>query len=105
MQTPYLGYDSHGLSLIDKLSGVSSDQSHRYTMVEQEIFESRIETISSDSKFLEVIYPSRTICKNISCRPETKEQRRWFRDAGHLSKAGSLQLAPEIKLAIQQFSS
>ncbi|MSX99580.1 MAG: hypothetical protein F2741_06675 [Actinobacteria bacterium] len=105
MQTPYLGYDSHGLSLIDKLSGVSSDQSHRDAMTDQKILESRIETITSNSKFIEVIYPSRTICKNISCRPETKEQRRWFRDAGHLSKAGSLQLAPEIKLAIQQFSS
>jgi len=105
MQTPYLGYDSHGLSLLDKLTGVSSEQSHRLTMVEQEIFESRMKTISSNSKYLRIIFPSGTICKNISCRPETKEQRGWFRDAGHLSKSGSLQLAPEIKLAIQQFSS
>lgn len=49
MQTPYLGYDSHGLSLLDKLTGVSSEQSHRLTMVEQEIFESRMKTISSNS--------------------------------------------------------
>jgi hypothetical protein len=105
MQTPYLGYDSHGLSLLDKLTGVSSEQSHQLTMVEQEIFESRMKTISSNSKYLRIIFPSGTICKNISCIPETKEQRGWFRDAGHLSKSGSLQLAPEIKLAIQQLSS
>ncbi len=105
MQTPYLGYDSRGLSLLDKLTGVSSEQSLRDTMAEQESFESRMKTISSNSKYLRIIYPSRTICKNIFCRPETKEQRGWFRDAGHLSKSGSLQLAPEIKLAIQQFSS
>lgn len=105
MQTPYLGYDSRGLSLIDKLTGASSEQSHLDTMVEQEIFESRMKTISFNSKYLKIIYPSRAICNNNSCRPETKDQRGWFRDAGHLSKAGSLQLTPEIKLAIQQFSS
>jgi len=105
MQTPYLGFDSRGLSLIDKLTGVSSEQSHQDTMVEQEIFESRIKTISTNLKHLSIIYPSRTICQNISCRPETKEQRGWFRDAGHLSKAGSLQLTAEIKLAIQHFPS
>jgi peptidoglycan/LPS O-acetylase OafA/YrhL len=105
MQTPYFEYDSRGLSLIDKVIGVSSEQSDRDTMVEQGIFESRMKTISSNSKYLKIIYPGRTICSNISCKPETKEQRGWFRDAGHLSKAGSLQLTPEIKLAIQHFSS
>ncbi len=104
MQTPYFEYHSRGLSLIDKVTGVSSEQSDRDTMVEQRIFESRIKTISSNSKYLKIIYPSRTICSNISCKPETKDQRGWFRDAGHLSKAGSLQLTPEIKLAIQHFS-
>jgi hypothetical protein len=105
MQTPYLGFGSRGLSLIDKLTGVSSEQSHQDTMVEQEIFESRLKTISANLKYLNIIYPSRTICQNISCSPETKEQRGWFRDAGHLSKAGSLQLTAEIKLAIQHFPS
>ena len=105
MQTPYLGYDSRGLSLIHKATGVSADKSHRDAMAEQELFEEKIKTISNDSRYLDVIYPSRTICKNILCKPETKEQRGWFRDAGHLSKAGSLQLISEIKLAIQDFAS
>ena len=105
MQTPYLGYDSRGLSLIDKATGVSADKSHRDAMDEQELFEKRIKKLSTDSRYFDVIYPSRTICKNILCKPETKEQRGWFRDAGHLSKAGSLQLTSEIKLAIQDFSS
>ena len=105
MQTPYLGYDSRGLSLIDKATGVSADKSHRDAMNEQELFEKRIKKLSTDSRYFDVIYPSRTICKNILCKPETKEQRGWFRDAGHLSKAGSLQLTSEIKLAIQDFSS
>ena len=103
MQTPYLGYDSRGLSLIHKATGVSADKSHRNAMAEQEIFEKRMEMISTKSRYFEVIYPSRTICKNILCKPETKEQRGWFRDAGHLSKTGSLQLTSEIKLAIQDF--
>ncbi len=105
MQTPYLGYDSRGLSLIHKATGVSADKSHRDAMAEQELFEEKIKTISNDSRYFDVIYPSRTICKNILCKPETKEQRGWFRDAGHLSKAGSLQLTSEIKLAIQDFAS
>ena len=103
MQTPYLGFDSRGLSLIHKATGVSADKSHRHAMAEQELFEKRIKILSTDSGYFDVIYPSRTICKNILCKPETKEQRGWFRDAGHLSKAGSLQLTSEIKLAIQDF--
>ena len=105
MQTPYLGSDSRGLSLIHKITGVSADKNHQEAMAEQELFEKRIKKISTGSRYFEVIYPSRTICKNILCKPVTKEQRGWFRDAGHLSKAGSLQLTREIKLAIQDFSS
>lgn len=105
MQIPYLGDDSSGLSFIHKIAGISAEQSHRVAMVEQKSFESRINAISVNLKNFVIIYPTPTICKNISCKPETKEQREWFRDAGHLSKAGSLQLTSEIKLAIQHFSS
>ncbi len=105
MQAPYLGNDTRGLSLINKVFGVSAKKSYRKNMTEQVIFENRIQNISNKSKYVKVVYPSHTICKNTSCTPETKDQRGWLRDAEHLSKAGSLQLTSDIILAIQQFSS
>ena len=102
VQTPYLISDSRGLSIVHKVLNISNQEAKRTVMAEQKTFERRTKEIANSSKYLAIVYPTRTICQNPNCDPETQEQRKWFRDGGHLSKAGSLQLATEIKLAIQK---
>ena len=105
VQLPYLGNESSELSLIGKALGKSTLKSNQLTMSAQENFENRIRDVVSSSRFVRVIYPSSVICKSNTCNPVTKTQRGWFRDSGHLSKSGSLQLVQEIKKAIQSLSS
>ena len=102
VQTPYLIPDSRGLSIVHKVLNISNQEAKRTVMAEQKTFERRTKEIANSKKYLAIVYPTRTICQNSNCDPETQEQRKWFRDGGHLSKAGSLQLAIEIKLAIQK---
>ena len=105
VQPPYLTGESSGLSLIGKALGRSTLESTQLAMFDQEYFENRIREVVSSSSFIKIVYPSFEICKNRTCSPVTKAQRGWYRDSGHLSKSGSLQLAQEIKKAIQSLSS